>query len=34
VEIVITEEAARKVDEKTAGREGFLKLVYDTEGCG
>lgn len=34
MEIVITEEAARKIDEKTAGREGFLKLVYDTEGCG
>lgn len=34
MEIIITENAARKIDEKIAGRDGFLKLVYDTDGCG
>lgn len=34
MEIFITEEAAKKIDKKTAGRKGFLKLVYDTDGCG
>jgi uncharacterized protein YqkB len=34
VEIFITEAAADKINEKIAGREGYLKLVYDTDGCG
>lgn len=34
VEIIITEDAAKKIDERTAGRDGYLKLVYDTDGCG
>ncbi len=34
MEINITEKAAAKINEKTAGREGHLKLKYDTDGCG
>ncbi len=34
MEISITEAAANKLNEKIAGREGNLKLVYDTDGCG
>jgi uncharacterized protein YqkB len=34
MEITITRAAAEKIAEKIAGREGFLKLKYDTEGCG
>ncbi len=32
--IEITEAAARKIKERTAGKKGYLKLKYDTEGCG
>lgn len=34
MEIFITEEAAAKINEKAAGRVGYLKLKYDTDGCG
>jgi uncharacterized protein YqkB len=34
VEIVITEAAAEKIRKRTEGRDGFLKLKYDTDGCG
>ncbi|MEH7124400.1 iron-sulfur cluster biosynthesis family protein [Bacillus sp. JJ1773] len=32
--IVITEEAARKIKERVNGKNGFLKLKYDIDGCG
>lgn len=32
--ITITEIAAQKIDEKINGKQGFLKLKYDIEGCG
>ncbi|KAB2338407.1 iron-sulfur cluster biosynthesis family protein [Cytobacillus depressus] len=32
--ITITELAARKIKEKLAGKSGYLKLKYDTDGCG
>ncbi|MGG1675052.1 iron-sulfur cluster biosynthesis family protein [Neobacillus sp. NRS-1170] len=34
MEITITAEAAEKINERTANREGYLKLKYDTDGCG
>jgi uncharacterized protein YqkB len=34
MEIKITEAAALKLKERLEGTEGFLKLKYDTEGCG
>jgi uncharacterized protein YqkB len=34
MEITITEIAAEKINAKIAGREGYLKLKYDTDGCG
>jgi uncharacterized protein YqkB len=34
MEILITEPAAAKINEKTKDYKGFLKLKYDTEGCG
>jgi uncharacterized protein YqkB len=34
VEILITDSAAAKIDEKIKDYNGFLKLKYDTEGCG
>ncbi|MDE3839492.1 heme biosynthesis protein HemY [Bacillus methanolicus] len=34
MEITLTDEAASKLDEKTAGKTGYLKLKYDTDGCG
>ncbi|MFF2448704.1 iron-sulfur cluster biosynthesis family protein [Neobacillus sp. NPDC058068] len=34
MEITITEAAAKKINERTKGQEGYLKLKYDTDGCG
>lgn len=34
MEITLTDAAARKIEEKTGQNQGFLKLKYDTEGCG
>jgi uncharacterized protein YqkB len=34
MEINITAAAIEKITERTSGREGYLKLKYDTEGCG
>lgn len=34
MEIVITDSAAAKLKEKTKNLNGFLKLKYDTDGCG
>ncbi|MFJ5715644.1 iron-sulfur cluster biosynthesis family protein [Neobacillus sp. NPDC093127] len=34
MEINITVEAVKKINERTDGREGYLKLKYDTDGCG
>ena len=34
MEIIVTEEAANKIKAKTAGKNSYLKLKYDTEGCG
>lgn len=34
MEITITDIAAKKIEEKKGQQEGFLKLKYDTEGCG
>ncbi|MFJ7725464.1 iron-sulfur cluster biosynthesis family protein [Neobacillus sp. NPDC097160] len=34
MEIIITEAAAKKITERTKGHEGYLKLKYDTDGCG
>lgn len=34
MEIIITAEAIEKINERTANREGYLKLKYDTDGCG
>ena len=34
VEINITEAAVEKINQRVNGREGYLKLKYDTEGCG
>ncbi|MEH6995178.1 iron-sulfur cluster biosynthesis family protein [Neobacillus drentensis] len=34
MEIMITAAAAEKLNERINGREGYLKLKYDTEDCG
>lgn len=34
MEITITASAAAKFNEKINGRDGYLKLKYDTEDCG
>ncbi|PLR99830.1 iron-sulfur cluster biosynthesis family protein [Bacillus sp. T33-2] len=34
MEIMITETAQQKLAEKTTGRAGYIKLKYDTDGCG
>lgn len=34
MEINITAAAVEKINERTEGREGYLKLKYDTDGCG
>ncbi len=34
MEIIITEAANAKIEERIKGRPGYLKLKYDTEGCG
>ncbi|WP_141431842.1 iron-sulfur cluster biosynthesis family protein [Bacillus sp. 03113] len=34
MQIEITEAAAAKLSEQINGQTGFLKLKYDTEGCG
>lgn len=34
VEINITAAAAEKINQRVNGREGYLKLKYDTDGCG
>ncbi|WNS74123.1 iron-sulfur cluster biosynthesis family protein [Bacillus sp. DTU_2020_1000418_1_SI_GHA_SEK_038] len=34
MDIAITEAAARKIKERIAGKNGYLKLKYDTDGCG
>ena len=34
MEITITDEAAAKIKEKTEGMKGYLKLKYNTDGCG
>ncbi|MFZ7945142.1 MULTISPECIES: iron-sulfur cluster biosynthesis family protein [Bacillaceae] len=34
MEIIITEAAAEKINARVEGREGYLKLKYDTDGCG
>lgn len=31
---MITETAAAKINEKTEGQRSYLKLKYDTDGCG
>lgn len=34
MEIMFTEIAKERIAEKTADKQGYLKLKYDTEGCG
>ncbi|TCJ05590.1 iron-sulfur cluster biosynthesis family protein [Cytobacillus praedii] len=34
MEIIVTEEAEKKIKAKIDGQNGYLKLKYDTEGCG
>ncbi|WP_026582910.1 iron-sulfur cluster biosynthesis family protein [Bacillus sp. J33] len=34
MEITVTETAAEKLSERMAGKDGFLKLKYDIDGCG
>ena len=34
MDISITEAAAKKIKERIAGKNGYLKLKYDTDGCG
>lgn len=34
MEINITKTATEKISERTKGQSGYLKLKYDTEGCG
>lgn len=34
MEINITEAAAEKINARTEGQEGYLKLKYDTDECG
>ncbi|MBY0096469.1 iron-sulfur cluster biosynthesis family protein [Mesobacillus maritimus] len=33
MEIIITETAEKKLTERTAGKQGVLKIEYDTENC-
>jgi uncharacterized protein YqkB len=34
MEIALTELAAEKLSERIAGKDGFIKLKYDIDGCG
>jgi uncharacterized protein YqkB len=34
MEIILTAAAAEKIKDRTSGRDGYLKLKYDTDGCG
>lgn len=34
MKIIVTEEAANKIKARIDGKNGYLKLKYDTEGCG
>jgi len=34
MEITITDQAVLKIEEKIKGKKGFLKLKYNTDGCG
>jgi uncharacterized protein YqkB len=34
VEIIITSAATEKINNRIADRDGYLKLKYDTDGCG
>lgn len=34
MEITITEKAANKIKERRAGKSGYIKLKYETDGCG
>lgn len=34
MQITFTEAAGKKIQDKITGKEGYLKLKYDTEGCG
>lgn len=34
MEIALTEMAAEKLSERIAGKDGFIKLKYDIDGCG
>ncbi|MDZ5471111.1 iron-sulfur cluster biosynthesis family protein (plasmid) [Bacillus sp. 31A1R] len=34
MKITLTEQAKKKIEEKLDGGTGYLKLKYDTEGCG
>ncbi|MCS0672338.1 iron-sulfur cluster biosynthesis family protein [Cytobacillus firmus] len=34
MEIVLTELAAEKLSERIDGKDGFIKLKYDIDGCG
>ncbi|MCA1054726.1 iron-sulfur cluster biosynthesis family protein [Rossellomorea aquimaris] len=34
MKIQFTDAATQKINDKIAGKEGYLKLKYDTEGCG
>ncbi|MFD2445946.1 iron-sulfur cluster biosynthesis family protein [Bacillus sp. CGMCC 1.16607] len=34
MEINLTGKAVAKINEKTSGKEGYLKLKYDIDGCG
>jgi uncharacterized protein YqkB len=34
MEITVTETAAEKLSERVAGKDGYVKLKYDIDGCG
>jgi uncharacterized protein YqkB len=34
MKITITDTASKKIEEKIGQQQGYLKLKYDTEGCG
>ncbi|RSD27335.1 iron-sulfur cluster biosynthesis family protein [Mesobacillus subterraneus] len=34
MKLKITETATKKLQEKTAGKQGYIKLIYDIDGCG
>lgn len=34
MQITFTEAASKKIQDKITGKEGYLKLKYDTDGCG